>query len=167
MRTSVKLGSIENMADGVCECCPTELVKMLCKAYADEMTATLQYQMALHLARGAGYSDVAPEYLQHMNEEFVHAGQILKRLEQLDIGITWDYSALQSAGNPWTPITGSNIKEQLEILINAEKGAQAFYAKIVECAGGCKDWITNRLFKQLMSDEAEHELDLKRIYEGL
>ena len=39
----------------------TELVRLISKAYADEMTATLQYQMAIHLARGDGYCDAVQE----------------------------------------------------------------------------------------------------------
>ena len=145
----------------------SELIRLIGKAYADEMTATLQYQMAAHVARGAGYCDAVPEYLQHMKEEFDHAGQILKRLEQLGVSLMLDYAEIQKAGNPWTPIKTNNVKEQLAILIKAEEGARDFHAKIVEAAKEEGDWISNRLFKQLMADEEEHRVDLLRIYEGL
>ena len=143
------------------------LIRLIGKAYADEMTATLQYQMAAHIARGAGYCDAVPEYLQHMKEEFDHANEILKRLEQLGVSLMLDYDEIQKAGNAWTPIKTKNVKEQLAILIKAEEGARDFYATVVEAAKEEKDWITNRLFKKLMSDEEEHRVDLLRIYEGL
>ena len=143
------------------------LIRLIGKAYADEMTATLQYQMAAHIARGPGYSDVVPEYLQHMKEEFDHANEILKRLEQLGVSVMLDYSEIQQAGNTWTPIKTKDIKEQLDILIKAETGARDFYKKIVELSKEAQDWISEKLFKHLMEDEEEHRIDLLRIYEGL
>ena len=145
----------------------SELIRLIGKAYADEMTATLQYQMAAHIARGPGYCDAVPEYLQHMKEEFDHSNEVLKRLEQLGVSMMLDYGEIQQAGNAWTPIKTKNVKEQLVILIKAEESAIKFYKKIVEVAKEEEDWITNRLFKKLMADEAEHRVDLLRIYEGL
>ena len=145
----------------------SELIRLIGKAYADEMTATLQYQMAAHIARGPGYKDAVDEYLQHMKEEFDHSNEILKRLEQLGVSMMLDYSEIQQAGNAWTPIKTKNIKEQLEILIKAEENARDFYKKITELARDEEDWITNRLFKKLMTDEEEHRIDLLRIYEEL
>ncbi len=145
----------------------SELIRLIGKAYADEMTATLQYQMAAHIARGPGYCDAVPEYLQHMKEEFDHSNEVLKRLEQLGVSMMLDYGEIQQAGNAWTPIKTKNVKEQLVILIKAEESAIKFYKKIVEVAKEEEDWITNRLFKKLMADEEEHRVDLLRIYEGL
>ena len=145
----------------------SELIRLIGKAYADEMTATLQYQMAAHIARGPGYCDAVPEYLQHMKEEFDHSNEVLKRLEQLGVSMMLDYGEIQQAGNAWTPIKTKNVKEQLVILIKAEESAIKFYKKIVEVAKEEEDWITNRLFRKLMADEEEHRVDLLRIYEGL
>ena len=145
----------------------SELIRLIGKAYADEMTATLQYQMAAHIARGPGYCDAVPEYLQHMKEEFDHSNEVLKRLEQLGVSMMLDYGEIQQAGNAWTPIKTKNVKEQLVILIKAEESAIKFYKKIVEVAKEEEDWITNRLFKKVMADEEEHRVDLLRIYEGL
>lgn len=145
----------------------SELIRLVGKAYADEMTATLQYQMAAHIARGPGYCDAVPEYQQHMKEEFDHSNEILKRLEQLGVSMILDYSEIQQAGNSWIPIKTKNVKEQLVILIKAEESARDFYKTIVDVAKEEEDWITNRLFKKLMADEEEHRVDLLRIYEGL
>ena len=145
----------------------SELIRLIGKAYADEMTATLQYQMAAHIARGPGYCDAVPEYLQHMKEEFDHSNEVLKRLEQLGVSMMLDYGEIQQAGNAWTPIKTKNVKEQLVILIKGEESARKVYKKIVEVAKEEEDWITNRLFKKLMADEEEHRVDLLRIYEGL
>ena len=127
----------------------------------------LQYQMACHQARGDGYCDVIPEYTEHMEEEFKHACQILKRLEELDLTIGMDYAQIQEAGNSWIPIKTHDIKEQLKILITAERNARDFYASIVEAAMAEKDFITKKMFESLMTDEEKHRNDLLRIYEGL
>ena len=143
------------------------IVEKLVKAFCDEYTATHQYMIAKHICRGVGYADVVHEYEQHMKEEFDHGQLILKRLEQLGFKLSYDLAGINNGGNPWTPITLSLPKEQLLILINAERDAQAFYQEVIEAAKGQKDWITNRLFKQLQADECEHETDLTRIFEGL
>ena len=141
------------------------LVELIKKAICDEHTATYQYCIAKHIARGAGYCDVVPEYEQHAKDEEGHAQAWLDRLEQCGIMFTYDMVELATKGNPWTPIKTSNIKEQLGILIKAEEDAAAFYAKIVEVAREEKDWITERMAKEYMADETEHATDLKRIYE--
>jgi len=156
--------SLEN-ADENAELSP--LQQMCVVAFIDECTASHQYLMAAHLARGNGYVDATDEYKQHLEEEREHADKWLKRLEQMGIKVKLDLSQIQDSGNKWVPITTSNIKEQLEIIIKAEDDAVAFYGRIIEAAREAKDWITNRLAKQLQEDECEHKTDLLRIYEGL
>ena len=143
----------------------TNVRAMLKKAVCDESTAEYQYIIASHIARGAGYCDATPEYLQHADEERDHKFKLLKRLEQLGEMFSLDLINLSHNGNPWTPITTSNIKEQLEILIKAEADAQVFYNKIIDQARAEHDEITVKLIKELLSDECEHETDLRRIVE--
>ena len=143
----------------------TGVRSMLRKAVCDEFTAEYQYIIAEHIARGAGYCDVTPEYKQHAEEEHAHALKLLKRLEQLDEKFSLDLAHVQTDGNPWTPIVTSSIPEQLDILIKAEQDAQVFYNKIIDQARTEHDEITVRLMKELLSDECEHETDLKRIKE--
>ena len=145
----------------------SKIIEDLIKAVCDESTAEYQYIIAGHIARGAGYCDVVPEYEQHANEEREHKLKLLKRLEQLGYKFSLDLIHLSSNGNSWTPITTSNISEQLGILINAESEAQTFYKQIIEDARAENDEITKQLIKQLLADECEHETDLRRIAEGL
>ena len=144
-----------------------DVPKMLVKAYCDERTAFLQYEQAWHQARGVGYCDVVDEYKQHQNEENEHAMQILQRLEQIGIIIRLDYKQISELGNPWTPITTSDVKEQLDILIKAEDDAANFYGSIYKTAREVEDFVTMRLIRQLMADEVEHKTDLQRIREHL
>ena len=139
----------------------------LVKAICDEKTAEFQYQMAEHLARGTGYMDAVPEYRKHADEEREHLQKLLKRAEQLNILLTYDLVDFAQQGNRWVPITFSEVDKQLDVLIDAEKDAQRFYAAMVAQAREEQDWITQQLFKQLLADECEHETDLRRIREGL
>jgi len=144
---------------------PTNLVIMLKKAVCDESTAEYQYIIAGHMARGAGYCDVTPEYAQHADEERDHKFKLLKRLEQLGFMFSLDLINLSNGGNPWTPITTNNIPQQLDILIKAEADAQEFYKQIIAEARKVNDDITVQLIKGLLADECEHETDLRRIRE--
>ena len=91
----------------------------------------------------------------------------MKRAEQLNILLTYDLVDFAQQGNRWVPITFSEVDKQLDVLIDAEKDAQRFYAAMVAQAREEQDWITQQLFKQLLADECEHETDLRRIREGL
>ena len=149
------------------EAVPDELVKAIIMAYCDEMTASLQYMMAKHQARGSVYKDAVEEYEQHEHDEHEHAEKWLERLEQLGVIIRLDYEQISKSGNEWTPIRTSDLGEQLDILIKAEAGARDFYGKIVDMAREKKDWITEALAKQFMADEEEHRNDLVRIKEEI
>ena len=76
-------------------------------------------------------------------------------------------SQIQTEAPAWTPITTSDIKEQLAILIKAEEDAVAFYKGIVEAARNESDWVTESLAKKHMGDEEKHARDLKRVLESL
>lgn len=141
------------------------IISLLKKAVCDETTAEYQYIIAAHMARGAGYCDAVPEYLQHANEERDHKFKLLKRLEQLGAMFSLDLVGLSNSGNPWTPINHSSIKDQLEVLIKAEADAQSFYNKILEQARAQHDEITIKVIRGLLEDECEHETDLRRIIE--
>ena len=145
----------------------TALDKLIVIAYCKEMTATLQYQMAYHQARGNGIIDARDEYTEHMKDEFDHAAGWLKRLEERRIIIRPDYKLIQDADRDFVNIETSDIKEQIEILIRAEEGSRDFYGKIVNAARDVGDWITERIAKEYMAVEERHACDLRRILEQL
>lgn len=142
------------------------IVEMIVKACCDEYTAEFQYIMAEHVARGNNYMDAAGEYKAHAEEEHGHLLKWLKRLEQLGVQLDYAMEDFATKGNSWTPIKSvQDIPKQLEILIKAEKDAQTFYYAIVEKARELGDWITEKLAKETLADECEHETDLTRISE--
>lgn len=142
-----------------------ELIPMIVKACCDEYTAEFQYIMAEHLARGNNYKDAVDEYSAHAGEEHEHLLKWLKRLEEYDVLLAYTMEDFATKGNAWTPIRTNNIKEQLGILIKAEADAQAYYIEIVKKAIELGDYITERMAKEFLADEKEHETDLKRILE--
>jgi len=145
----------------------SDLNKLMIQAFLSEYTAAHQYLMAGHEARGNGYPDVLPEYEEHCEDERKHADEWLLRLEEIGIVLRVDLSQIQTEAPAWTPITTSDIKEQLAILIKAEEDAVAFYKGIVEAARNESDWVTESLAKRHMGDEEKHARDLKRVLESL
>lgn len=143
-----------------------EIIPMIVKACCDEYTAEFQYIMAEHVARGANYCDAVAEYAAHASEEHAHLLKWLKRLEQLNVQLDYDMQEFATKGNPWTPIKSTEgVDAQLGILIKAEQDAQAFYNEIIKKAQEIGDWTTERIAKELLEDECEHETDLTRISE--
>src|SRR3989338_5657038 len=59
------------------------VIKLLNEALATEIVCVLRYKRHLYMAKGIHADPVAQEFLQHANEEQVHADQIATRITQL------------------------------------------------------------------------------------
>lgn len=141
------------------------LVEKLIVAFCDETTATWQYFTASHVVRGQGRVDCLDEYNQHMTEQAQHLQKIAHRIEELGGRVVTNLNEISSVGHTWQIISTSDPKQQLNILIDAERDARIFYQDIINYAKGLKDYVTERLFKQILEDETKHEFDLKRLLE--
>ena len=143
------------------------LVSLLIKAFCDEVTAYYQYFTAMHLARGEGRKDAIEEYKEHLDDELEHLEKIALRLEQLGGKPVSDLDEISSLGSSWTRVVFTEVEDQLKLLIDAEYNARQFYQKVISYARGLQDWVTVKLFKQLLEDETNHEFDLKRLLEEI
>src|SRR6185295_10317760 len=59
------------------------VVKLLNEALATEIVCTLRYKRHFFMAKGINAQSVADEFLEHANEEQMHADQIAERVVQL------------------------------------------------------------------------------------
>ena len=143
------------------------LVSKLVCAFADEITAIWQYFTAIHIIRGEGRRDAIEEYREHMADEAKHLEAISQRLEELGGKIPFNLDEISELGHAWVRINTTDPETQLKVLIKAEEDAIAFYQTVVNEAKALQDWKTQRLFKELLSDEIEHAFDLKRLLEEL
>jgi len=110
--------------------------------------------------RGSGYQSIpiTNEFKKIAIEEMKHAEAIAERVDYL-------------GGVPTTepaPITvGESLKEMLQLDIKAEEEAIELYTRIIEKAMEERDYVTKRLFEQILADEEEHHDTFRKLIEGL
>ncbi len=135
-----------------------ELIDLLNQAIARELQVAIQY-MWQHV-RGSGYQSIpiTDQFKKIAIEEMKHAEAIAERVDYL-------------GGVPITepaPITvGESLKEMLQLDIKAEEEAIELYTRIIEKAMEERDYVTKRLFEQILADEEEHHDTFQKLIEGL
>ena len=124
-----------------------ELLGLLNDGIAREMQVSIQYMWQHVLWSGVKAFVVKDELKGIAIAEMKHAEAIAERLFYL-------------GGTPTTkpsPIfVGNTLKEMIERDRKDEEGAIELYKKIIEKARKEGDETTNRLFRQILSDEEEH-----------
>jgi len=142
------------------------LIDLLVKAQADELLAAYQYWVCKNLSKGNGKEEADSEFDQHFKEEMQHADNLSKRIIELDGNLITDPSDWEKMGNKWTEVTTSDIVEQLNITIKAEQDAILYYQSIMDYTKGF-DEVTAKIIQEILDDEKEHEVDLKKILDRL
>lgn len=126
---------------------PKELVDLLNQAIARELQVSVQYMWQHVLWKGVKGFAVKEEFKKIAIAEMKHAEAIAERLNYL-------------GGVPTTTPTpifvGKTLREMVEQDRKDEEGAIALYKKIVEVARKEGDEVTDRLFREILSDEEGH-----------
>ncbi len=124
-----------------------ELLGKVNKAIAMEMQVSIQY-MWQHVqwsgVKGFAVKDALEEIAV---AEMKHAEMIAERLF---------YLGEKPTTKPDPIFVGDTLKEMIENNVKAEEGAIALYREIIELSRKEKDETTNRLFRQILSDEEDH-----------
>ncbi|MBT4594901.1 ferritin [bacterium] len=144
-----------------------ELIKLLQRAYSEELLASYQYWLGAQVAEGACLDETKSELLEHYEEEFEHAKLLSDKIIALGGSpvITpreWYDHAPEGFAAPSDPQT----KTLLEQNIKGEQGAIGFYNEILEFLGEC-DCSTYKMIEQIRNDEIKHEEDLTGILNKL
>jgi bacterioferritin len=136
----------------------SKVVNVLNEALATELVCVLRYKSHYYNAKGIHAESVKAEFLEHANEEQLHADQIAERIGQL--GGEPDL-------NPATLTQRSHSQyvapESLEAMIRedlvAERIAIETYMAIIRWLGD-HDVTTRRLMEEILAKEEEHARDL-------
>jgi bacterioferritin len=138
---------------------------VLNEALATELVCVLRYKRHFYTATGLNAAPVAAEFLQHANEEQLHADQIALRITQLQGSPNFDPEGLASRAH-------SEYDESLNLLdmvkedLVAERVAIESYSEIIRWLGD-KDTSTRRLLEDILAVEEEHADDLLSILEEM
>jgi bacterioferritin len=134
------------------------VIQVLNEALATELVCVLRYKRHYFTANGINAEPVAAEFLQHANEEQVHADRIALRIKQLGGDPDFNPDTLTMRSHAEYDQSHDLIEMIKEDLI-AERVAIASYLEAIQWIGN-GDPTTRRLLEDVLGQEEEHADDL-------
>jgi bacterioferritin len=124
------------------------VIERLNEALFLELGAVNQYWLHYRLLDDWGYTKLAKKERAESIEEMQHADKIIERIIFLE-----GHPNLQKVG----PLRiGQNVKEVLEADLAGEYDARTSYKKSREICNELGDYVTQKLFEELLADEEGH-----------
>ena len=140
-------------------------IKILNEALATEIVCVLRYKRHYFTASGIHAESVAAEFLQHANEEQVHADQIARRIVQLNGDPDFDPAGLVSRSHA-EYVEGDSLVDMIKEDLVAERIAIDSYRDMINYFGN-DDPTSRRLMEEILAMEEEHADDLVSLLEEL
>lgn len=135
-----------------------QAVAVLNEALATELVCVLRYRFHYFAASGINSAGIAQEFLEHANEEQVHADQIAERIKQLGgkPEMSPEYIASHSHSEY---VEGASLADMMREDLIAERIAIESYREMIRYFGD-KDPTTRRLLEEILAKEEEHADEL-------
>ena len=141
------------------------VVRLLNEALATEIVCVLRYKRHYFMASGINAQSVAQEFLQHANEEQMHADQIAQRIVQLGGAPNFSPDGLMTRSHS-EYIEGTTLLDMIKEDLVAERIAIDSYRDMINYFGN-EDPTTRRLMEGILAMEEEHADDLVSLLEKL
>ena len=141
------------------------VIRLLNEALATEIVCVLRYKRHFYMATGINAQPVGQEFLQHANEEQLHADQIAARIVQLGGQPNFSPDGLASRSHS-EYVEGDSLTDMIREDLVAERVAIDSYGEMIRYIGD-KDPTTKRLMESILAMEEEHADDLVSLLETL
>ena len=141
------------------------VIRLLNEALATEIICVLRYRRHHFMASGIHAQSVAQEFLQHANEEQVHADQIAARIVQLGGEPDFSPEGLETRSHA-EYVEGDTLVEMIQEDLVAERIAIDSYREMIAYLGN-DDPTTRRMLEGILAMEEEHADDLVSLLEEL
>jgi bacterioferritin len=141
------------------------VIRLLNEALATEIVCVLRYKRHFYMATGINAQPVGQEFLQHANEEQLHADQIAARIVQLGGEPNFSPDGLASRSHS-EYVEGDSLTDMIREDLVAERVAIDSYGEMIRYIGD-KDPTTKRLMESILAMEEEHADDLVSLLETL
>ena len=139
------------------------VIKLLNEALATEIVCVLRYKRHYYMASGINAQSVAQEFLQHANEEQLHADQLAQRIVQLGGEPNFAPQGLSDRSHS-EYVEGDSLAEMIREDLVAERIAIDSYREMITYLGN-DDPTTRRLMETILAMEEEHADDLVNLLE--
>ncbi|MGI9068793.1 MAG: ferritin-like domain-containing protein [Pyrinomonadaceae bacterium] len=140
-------------------------VKILNEALATEIVCVLRYRRHYFMATGIHAESVAAEFLQHSNEEQVHADQIAARIVQLNGAPDFNPQGLLSKSHA-EYAEGDTLLDMIKEDLVAERIAIDSYREMIQYFGN-DDPTSRRMLEGILAMEEEHADDLVSLLQDI
>ena len=134
------------------------VIRILNEALATEIVCVLRYKRHYYMASGLSAQAVADEFLQHANEEQVHADEIAARIVQLGGAPNFSPDGILSRSHS-EYVEGDSLVEMIREDLVAERVAIDSYRDMIAYLGN-DDPTTRRMLEGILAMEEEHADDL-------
>jgi len=134
------------------------VLKILNEALATEIVCVLRYKRHHYMASGINAQPVAAEFLQHANEEQVHADQIAARIVQLGGEPNFSPEGMLTRSHS-EYVEGGDLVEMIKEDLVAERIAIDSYREMITYLG-VDDPTTRRMLEEILAMEEEHAEDM-------
>lgn len=125
-----------------------KVIDVLNDALRHELTAVSQYWLHYRLQEDWGLGKMAKKSREESIEEMEHADKLITRIITLG-----GHPNLQKLD----PLRiGQNVQETLEADLAGEESARALYKKARDICNDAGDYVSMKLFEELMADEEGH-----------
>jgi bacterioferritin len=141
------------------------VVRLLNEALATEIVCVLRYRRHHFMASGIHAQSVAQEFLQHANEEQMHADQIAARIVQLGGAPNFSPEGLLTRSHA-EYVEGDTLLDMIREDLVAERVAIDSYREMIGFLGN-EDPTTRRMLEGILAMEEEHADDLVSLLEEL
>ena len=143
----------------------TAVIKLLNEALATELVCVLRYKRHYFMANGIHSESVKAEFLEHANEEMLHADRIAARIIQLRGEPNFSPEGLAERSHA-EYVEGATLKDLIKEDLIAERVAIESYREMVGYLAK-KDSTTRRMLEEILASEEEHADDLSSLLEGM
>lgn len=134
------------------------VLRLLNEALATEIVCVLRYKRHYFVAQGLHGKAVAREFLEHANEEQLHADLLCERITQLQGTPNLDPSGMLTRSHSEYR-EGTSLTDMIREDLIAERVAIESYTEMIRFVGE-NDPTTRRMLEQILAKEEEHAQDM-------
>jgi bacterioferritin len=129
-----------------------DLIRGLNEDLAREYKAIIQYVVFSATLKGPEYGDIAEQLKIHASEELSHALEVARQI---------DYLGGEPTVKGKDAETSDDSKTMLEIDLRAEQDTIMNYRDRIRQAETAGEFALSEKLRQIITDEQDHEIDLK------
>ena len=141
------------------------VIRLLNEALATELVCVLRYKRHYFMAKGIHSDAVKAEFLEHADEEFLHADHIAKRIVELGGEPDFSPDGLSTRSHA-EYVEGDSLHAMIKEDLIAERVAIESYREMIVYLAD-HDPTTQRLLKDILASEEGHAEDLASLLQGV